>query len=133
MKSIRVIFAVLVTSCASLATVNYQPYEGNVNFFGSDGGTKLSSGGIDFWTNGTPPQRFTILGIATGEIGSGYGDENSVRSAVAESVRQVGGSAAIQLENNLSFAGVVRTAPSASTAAGGRQVKFAIVKYTSEY
>ena len=70
--------------------------------------------GIDFWANGTPPRKFSILGIVTSEIGSGYGDEYIIRSAVAEKAKKIGGNAAIQINNNSSFSGIVRTAPAFS-------------------
>jgi hypothetical protein len=122
---------VLVAGCTLLPTVAYQPYEGNANFFGSAGGIKLIVDGVDFWTYGTPPKPFSVLGIATTESGSGDSDDIG-RAVVARKVRSVGGSAAIQLTGNSSFSGVLRTASGVPVPAGGRQIKFAIVKYSPE-
>lgn len=129
MRLIALAFAALVASCA---TVDYQPYGGKANLYEGEGGTKLNVDGIDFWANGTPPRKFSILGVVTSEIGSGYGDEYMIRSAVAGKAKQLGGSAAIQINNNSSFAGIVRAAPGVYMAAGVRQMRFAIVKYLSE-
>ena len=118
----------LVAGCQLLPTVAYQPYEGNANFFGSAGGTKLVVDGVDFWIYGTPPKPFSVLGIATSETGSGDSDDIG-RAAVAGKVGPVGGSAAIQLTGNGSFSGILRTTPAVPVTEGGRQMKFAIVKY----
>jgi len=122
---------VLVAGCTSFPTVAYQPYEGNANFFGSAGGTKLVVGGVDFWINGTPPNPFSVLGVATSEIGSSDSDDIG-RTVVTGKVAPVGGSAAIQLTGNSSFSGVLRTTPAVPVPAGRRQMKFAIVKYGPE-
>jgi hypothetical protein len=119
------LFAILV----GCATVDYQQYEGRNNLYEGEGGTKVTVDGIDFWANGTPPRKYSILGSVVSEIGSGYGDEALIRSAVAEEVKKRGGHAAILVNNNASFAGIVRTAPNFYMAAGVRRMQFAVVKY----
>lgn len=127
----RIAAAMLVAGCTLLPAVTYEPYGGNANFFGSAGGSKLIVDGIDFWTNGTPPKPFSVVGIATSEVNIADSDDIG-RGAVAGKVRQVGGSAAIQLTGNTSFSGVLRPSPGVPVPAGGRQMKFAIVKYDPE-
>ena len=126
MRLIALTFLVALAGCA---TVDYQPYEGRNNLYEGEGGTKVTVDGIDFWANGTPPRKYSILGYVVSEIGSGYGDEAMIRSAVAAEVKRQGGSAAIQVNNNTTFAGVVRTAPNVYMAAGARRMQFAVVKY----
>lgn len=121
--------ALTLVFLAGCATVDYQPYEGRDNLYEGNGGTKVVVDGVDFWANGTPPRKFSIVGIVTSEIGSGYGDEAIIRSTVAGTVRQKGGDAAIQINNNSSFAGVVHAAPGIYMAAGVRRMQFAVVKY----
>ena len=125
----QVFLAVVATAMVACATVDYQPYEGRNNVFEGEGGTKVAVDGIDFWANGTPPRKFAIVGVVTGEIGSGYGDEAIIRSSVARAVKERGGNAAIQMTNNSSFAGIVRTAPGVYFASGVRKIQFAVIRY----
>jgi hypothetical protein len=118
--------AALLVGCA---TADYRPYEGNATQYEGTGGTKVTADGVDFWSNGMPPRKFVLLGVVISEIGAGYGDEYLIRSSVAAKVKQVGGHAAIEMNNNTSFAGVLRTAPGVYMAANARQMKFAVVKY----
>ena len=85
--------------------------------------------GIDFWANGSPPRKYTIIGMVVSEIGSGVGDEAIIRSSVASGVRKQGGNAAVQINNNSSFAGIVRAAPGFYMATGVRRMQFAVIKY----
>jgi len=127
----RIVLALfMVALLSSCATVSYQPYEGRNNLYEGEGGTKVVVDGIDFWANGTPPHQFMIVGMVVSEVGSGVGDEAIIRSAVAGEVKKRGGNAAIQVNNNNSFAGVVQTAPGIYMAAGVRRMQFAVVKYT---
>jgi hypothetical protein len=129
MKSISILFTLLIAGCASMLTVDYQPYEAKTNLFQGEGGTKVTVDDIDLWANGTPSSKFSILGIATIEIGAGSPDESATRSAVAAKVKQMGGNGAIQINNNSAFSGVVRASPSVILTSGPRQMKFAVVKY----
>ena len=127
--SVLVAFALLSLLAAACATVDYQPYEGRNNLYEGEGGTKVVSGGVDFWANGTPPRKFRILGVVTSEIGSGFGDVDMIRSAVASETRSKGGDAAIQINDNNSFSGIVHMAPGFYMATGVKSMRFAIVKY----
>lgn len=126
----RLIFFVLLAfTLASCATVDFQPYEGKNNLYEGEGGTKVVVDGIDFWANGSPPRKYSIIGMVVSEVGSGVGDEAIIRSSVASEVKKQGGDAAVQVNNNSSFAGVIRTAPGFYMAAGVRRMQFAVVKY----
>jgi hypothetical protein len=41
----------------------FQPYEGRNSVRTGDGGTRITKHGIDYWTTGTPPKRYQILGV----------------------------------------------------------------------
>lgn len=124
-----IIFITLAFALAGCATVDFQPYEGKNNLHEGEGGTKVVVDGIDFWANGSPPRKYSIIGMVVSEIGSGVGDEAIIWSSVAGEVKKQGGDAAIQVNNNSSFAGVVRTSPGFYMAAGVRRMQFAVVKY----
>ena len=118
--------SVFLTGCA---TVDFQPYEGKNNLYEGNGGTKIVVDGIDFWANGTPPRKYTIIGMVVSEVGSGVGDESLIRDAVASEVKKQQGNAAIQVNNNTSFAGIIRTAPNLYMATGVKSMQFAVVRY----
>jgi hypothetical protein len=125
-----IIFIMLLSLIAAgCATTDYQPYEGKNNLYEGEGGTKVVVNGVDFWANGMPPRKFSILGVVTSEIGSGYGDVDLIRSAVAAETRSRGGDAAIQINDNTSFAGIVRMTPGFYMATGVKSMRFAVVKY----
>ncbi len=124
-----IIFIMLAFALVGCATVDFQPYEGKNNLYEGEGGTKVIVDGIDFWANGSPPRKYSIIGMVVSEVGSGYGDETMIRSSVAGEVKKQGGDAAVQVNNNNSFAGVIRTAPGFYMAAGVKRMQFAVVKY----
>lgn len=116
----------ILTGCA---TTDFQPYESKNNFYEGTGGTKIVVDGIDFWANGTPPRKYSIIGMVASEVGSGVGDESLIRTAVASEVKKQQGNAAIQVNNNTSFAGIIRTAPNAYMATGVKSMQFAVIWY----
>jgi len=129
MRSIFVILALLIAGCASLAGVDYQPYAGKANVYQGEGGKKVIVDNVDLWADGTPPSKFSILGVATIAVGAGSSNEEAVRSVIAGKVKEMGGNGAIQINNNPSFSGVVRSSPSVLLTNEPRQLKFAVVKY----
>jgi len=129
MRSIFVILALLIAGCASLAGVDYQPYAGKANVYQGEGGKKVIVDNVDLWADGTPPSKFSILGVATIAVGAGSSNEEAVRSVIAGKVKEMGGNGAIQINNNPSFSGVVRSSPSILLTNEPRQLKFAVVKY----
>jgi hypothetical protein len=116
-----------VTGCA---TIDFQPYEGKTKVLEGEGGTKVVVDGIEFWANGSPPRKYTIIGMVTSEIGAGIGDEAIIRSAVAGEVKKQGGDAAVQVSSNTSFSGMIKIATSYA-ATSAKSMQFAIVKYVN--
>ena len=129
----KTIFAALILISAAFvggcATADFQPYEGKNNFYEGNGGTKMVVDGVEFWANGTPPRKYSILGMVTSEIGSGYMSESLIRSAVVEEVQKRGGNAAIQVDDESGFAGIIKTAPGMYMTAGRRKMRFSAIKY----
>lgn len=117
---------------AGCATVDFQPYEGKNNLYEGDGGTKVVVDGVEFWANGSPPRKYSIIGFVVSEIGGGVGDEAIIRSSVAPEVRKYGGDAAVQVTSNSSFSGVIRTAPGFYMAANVKRMQFAVIKYVQQ-
>jgi hypothetical protein len=123
---ISIILSCILVACA---TVDFQPYEGKNNLYEGEGGTKLIVDGIDFWANGSPPRKYSIIGMVVSEIGSGYGDEDIIRSSVASEVKKRNGDAAVQVTNNAAFSGIINTAPGIYISTGVRRMQFAVIKY----
>jgi hypothetical protein len=57
------------------------------------------------------------------------GDVDLIRSAVASETKSRGGDAAIQMNDNTSFAGIVRMIPQMYMATDVKTMRFAVVKY----
>jgi hypothetical protein len=124
-----IICAILACSLAACATVDFQPYEGKNNLYEGEGGTKVVVNGVDFWANGSPPRKYSIIGMVVSEVGGGIGDESIIRSSVANEVKKQGGNAAVQVNNNTAFSGIINTAPGLYMATNVKSMKFAIIKY----
>jgi len=107
----------LAAALAGCATVNYQPYEGKNNLHEGQGGTKVVIDGVDFWANGAPPRKYTIIGVADGEIGEGMGDTQAIRQAVAS---EMGGSS--------SFGGIMPVG-GLMMALNNKKIRYQVIKY----
>ena len=70
MRTTIVILALLAAGCASLAGVDYQPYAGKTNVYQGEGGKKVTVDNVDLWADGTPPSKFSILGVASIAVGA---------------------------------------------------------------
>ncbi len=119
----------LIAALSACATVNFQPYEGKNAVQEGEGGTKVVTDGIDFWSNGAPPRRYIVIGVIDSKIGEGLGDMAILRTAVASEIKKQGGNAAIQLDSATSFAGVMRTGPGLLMGLSNKKVRFSVVKY----
>lgn len=119
--------AVLLAGCAS---TEYRAYEGKSKVVQGVGGTKDVTDGVEFWMSGTPPHKYTVIGVASGSIGSGYGADGMIQSAIAVKVKEVGGSAAILITGNTGGATVgVIYGKTMMMSGGARELEFSIVKY----
>ena len=83
-----IVLIILACILAGCATIDFQPYEGKNNLYEGEGGTKVVVDGVDFWANGSPPRKYSIIGMVVSEIGSGFGDEAMIRSSVAGEVKK---------------------------------------------
>src|SRR3546814_11755076 len=55
--------ALTIIASPALARQDFAAYEGRAAIPEGVGGAKVSTHGIDYWTNGTPPRRFQLLGF----------------------------------------------------------------------
>jgi len=113
---------VLASSLISCAHVSqqYAAYEGRDAERQGNGGTKMSSDGIDFWTTGAPPRRYRILGLFTDSRRDQRIAAASFASDVAAKVKEVGGDAVIYLDESKEFVGTYNQATATATSHGNR-------------
>src|SRR5882762_7809714 len=100
------VLASSVISCAHVSQ-QYAAYEGRDAERQGNGGTKMSSDGIDFWTTGAPPRRYRILGLFTDSRRDQRIAAASFASDIAAKVKEVGSDAVIYLDESKEF--VART------------------------
>jgi len=91
-------------ACAHV-TQQYAAYEGRNAELQGEGGTKLTSDGIDFWTTGAPPRRYKILGILTDTRRNQRFAAASFAADVAAKVKEVGGDAVLYQNESKEFVG----------------------------
>lgn len=129
MKKIIVASLIAVT-LIGCATIEYRAYEGKSEVVQGVGGTKDMTDGVEFWMSGTPPHKYKIIGVASGAVGSGYGADGIIQSAIAGKVKEAGGNAAILLTGNTGAPTVGMMYGNTMMMGGGvRELQFAIVKY----
>lgn len=126
MKNLAILL--IAAALAGCATVNYQPYEGKNNLHEGQGGSKLTISDVDFWANGAPPRKYTIIGIIDSEVGEGLGDMDILRGAVATEVKKRGGQGAIEVSGGSSFGGVMPVG-GLFMAMNNKKIRYQVVKY----
>jgi hypothetical protein len=108
-------------------------YEGPDAVQTGSGGAKITKDGVDFWTDGTPPRRYQILGFLTDTRKDKLLSGHAVGSSgLAKHVRQAGGDALIVMGQDERNAGIVGGINGGFV--WGRSVqkittKFAVVRY----
>lgn len=119
------LFGAATTGCAQ---VDYQPYEGRDATVEGQGGTRRTAAGIDIWSNGAPPRRYKVLGVASVELGEGIGHQTMVDSALVSQVRKAGGDAAILVGSDRSVSGIA-PAGTMFVALRQRASRFQVIRY----
>jgi hypothetical protein len=93
--------ASVLFSAPALAKVTFSTYEAADPVITGKGGAKTTDKGIDWWTEGSPPKRYRIIGILTDDRGDGRLSGNAVGSkSIAKKVREVGGDAVVLLQKS---------------------------------
>jgi hypothetical protein len=115
--SVAVALVLMFATSELSARQLYAGYEGPDAVQTGQGGAKIVKNGIDYWTNGSPPRRFQILGILTDARSNRPFDGSAIGSkSVAKVAIDAGGDAVIlgdrnshvvgvSHENNLNFSG----------------------------
>ncbi len=141
MKRGLLVALLLASVPASALHIRYQAYEGPVQPIQGAGGTKIVVDGVDYWTTGTPPRAYIVIGIIDDRRRTGLITKDAIGSrAIAAKVREVGGDAAVvmdQHDNVTGFVGGTQVfgsgsyafATHSSLAVTEALTRFAVVKY----
>ena len=105
--SLLVAFGALAASPVQ-AKQTYASYEGADAVQVGTGGTKLAKNGIDYWTTGSPPRRFQVLGIITDARKNRAFDGDVLGSkSIAKLATKAGGDAVIMGTGDIRNVGTV--------------------------
>lgn len=110
MRIIYLIAAYVAVSLSAVAVagVEFAAYEGPDAVQAGNGGAKITKDGVDFWTQGTPPRRYQVLGFLTDRRKDKLFSGKAVGSSgLAKRVQKLGGDALILADQNSQHAGHV--------------------------
>lgn len=95
-KIICAVAAFALIPPAAWAKVQFSAYDGPAPITTGAGGTKITKNGIDYWTSGTPPRRYQVIGLVTDKRDEEWDGGRAIGSpAVAGKVKKAGGNAVI--------------------------------------
>lgn len=99
-RSIRTASLALVLGASAPALagakIDFAAYEGPPLIEQGEGGTKITKNGIDYWTTGTPPRRYQIIGFVQDRRDELLDSGNAIGSPnIAGKVKKAGGHAVI--------------------------------------
>ena len=117
------------------AGVQFSTYEGPDSVQTGTGGAKITKDGIDFWTDGTPPRKYQVLGFITDSRSDKALSGHAIGSGgLAKRVHEAGGDALIVVDQSKENAGMVGSIRLNGWPSWGRTVhevttKFVVVRY----
>lgn len=112
-----VMVAFALAGCAHVHQ-QFAAYHGPTKVFKGEGGTKVTNDGIDFWTTGSPPKNYRVLGIPTDQRRDQRFAASSFGSDVAAEAKRVGGNALVILDEAKEFIGTYSTGTATSSTTG---------------
>lgn len=97
------IIAILLLAVSSPAFagahIEFSQYEGPEKIETGQGGSRIQKNGIDYWTMGTPPRRYQVLGAISDRRDEEWDGGHAIGSPrVARMVKTAGGDAVILLD-----------------------------------
>ena len=76
--------------------IDFAIYEGPPKVATGEGGTKITKNGIDYWTTGTPPRRYQIIGFVQDRRDESMDGGHAIGSpSISSKVKRAGGNAVI--------------------------------------
>ena len=78
------------------AKIDFAIYEGQPRILTGEGGTKITKNGVDYWTTGTPPRRYQVIGFVQDKRDELLDSGHAIGSPnIASKVKRAGGDAVI--------------------------------------
>jgi hypothetical protein len=117
------------------AGAQFAAYDGPDSVKTGTGGAKIVKDGIEFWTIGTPPRRFQVLGFITDSRHDKLLSGRAIGSSgIAKRVREAGGDAVVVVDQDKRADGVIGSINLSGGPSWGRAVheittQFIVVKY----
>lgn len=111
MKLILPLFVLVLASCS---TTSFQTFEGARPVVGT-GGSRETIEGIDFWSNGSPPRKFQVVGIIDDDRHGGIIPMAGLKKDVARKARESGANAVILLGSDSRITGWINNSNANST------------------
>jgi hypothetical protein len=92
-------------STPAFAKMEFAAYQGDAIRQG-EGGTVVKKNGVDFWTTGTPPRKYKVLGVITDKRSEDIFGKTAVDDKkLAKKVGELGGTAVIIMDESTSSGG----------------------------
>jgi len=133
-QSLAAVAATLLCTVAGPATAGarFAAYEGPDAVRQGEGGTKVTKDGIDFWTSGSPPRAYRVIGELEDKRGSGLLHPDAVGSgSVAAQIKKVGGDGALVLSQDSQVVGGIVSNGMVGIARRNF-TRFLVIKYVTE-
>lgn len=89
----KTLFALLSAITLIGCSTDYQPWQGSQVILQGTGGTCDRVDGIDFWTFGTPPRRYQIIGMIQDSRRNGIISRATYKHDIADKAKRAGGDA----------------------------------------
>lgn len=91
-----VVTGLISTPAFAQAKIDFASYEGPPKIVEGEGGTKITKNGIDYWTTGTPPRKYQIIGFVQDKRDEAWDGGHAIGSpSIARKVKKAGGDAVI--------------------------------------
>lgn len=131
------VVALLTSPALGQAKVDFATYEGPEQIAVGTGGTKITKNGIDYWTTGTPPRRYKVIGFVQDKRDEAWDGGQAIGSPnIAKKVKKAGGHAVIiQSQDEAGSSGSVGTGQFGGMFAGGGSktiTRMIVVEYLPE-
>ena len=134
---VSAIATLLASPALGKAKVDFASYEGPEQIAVGTGGTKITKNGIDYWTTGTPPRRYKIIGSVQDKRDEAWDGGQAIGSPnIAKKVKKAGGHAVIiQSQDEAGSSGSVGMGQFGGVFAGGGSktiTRMLVVQYLPE-
>lgn len=96
LAALAMLTAALPSVAHAGAKITFSAYEGPPVIHTGEGGTRIQKNEIDYWTSGTPPRRYQVIGMVQDKRDEEWDGGHAIGSpSIADKVKKAGGNAVI--------------------------------------